>query len=446
MVIAMAWNSCRVLTEKYFRLAVFLLGINAISALLFILVVNRMYYDDQDNLADVHRYAREGVSAGNIRAHINSPGPTAFIWMAVAARAFPSDELRSARAAVLVSWLLLGAGILIGARYVRFPMLWYAALLVTLSFPHAVTATALVLTEGPTLLFAILGTLMYVEFISQPKYHINLEPLGIAAGVSIGLAITCRQYFLALLPAVVVFTMQQWRQRSLRSISPWILPTALSLMFAILPVILLVLVWKGLSSPGMVSGSSYRNWTASVGINLYRPLIAGFYIALYSLPLTFPAMARIRPEQRWRALVVATLFGCGSIHFMSTLLQPGPFNSLIGALSRIPHGQPLFFGFIVSAALYNLIAVSCLLWSHRTTLLSYPEVVFSALAIAFFVVEQLGVHGNIPFYDRYVIQVVPFLGIVAFALVPQITLARLLALAAMSVLGHGMLWRYAFGG
>src|SRR5260370_5460255 len=154
---------------------------------------------------------------------------------------------------------------------------------------------------------------------------------------------------MAFLPAVVELTMQQWRQRSLRSISPWILPTALSLMFGILPVILLVLVWKGLSSPGMVSGSSYRNWTASVGINLYRPLIAGFYIALYSLPLTFPAMTRIRPEQRWRALAVATLFGCGSIPLLSTLFPPGPLNSLIRALFRKPHGQPLLFPFIVSA-------------------------------------------------------------------------------------------------
>jgi hypothetical protein len=40
----------------------------------------------------------------------------------------------------------------------------------------------------------------------------------------------------------------------------------------------------------------------------------------------------------------------------------------------------------------------------------------------------------------------PFLGIVAFALVPQVNLARLLALGAMSVLGHSMLWRYALRG
>src|SRR5260370_10769667 len=119
---------------------------------------------------------------------------------------------------------------------------------------------------------------------------------------------------MAFLPAVVELTMQQWRQRSLRSISPWILQTAVSLKFAILPVLLLVLVWKGLSSPGMVSGSSYRNWTATVGVNFYRPIVTGFYIALYSLPLTFPAMLRLQPERRWRALLVAALVGFGAAH------------------------------------------------------------------------------------------------------------------------------------
>ena len=430
----------------YYRLAVLLFVLNAISALLFILLVNRMAYDDQYNLADVHRYASAGVSVDSIRAHINPAGPTGFAWMALAARRFPTDELRSARAAILISWLLLGAVILIGARYTRFPSLWYAALIVTLAFPHAVTAAALILTEGPALLFATLGTLLWVEFLSQPTYNLALEPLGIAAGVSIGLAITCRQYYLALLPAAVLFALHKWWHRSPRARSVWVLPTLLSLVAAILPVLLLVLVWKGLSSPGMVSGSSYRNWTATVGVNFYRPIVTGFYIALYSLPLTFPAMLRLRPEQRWRALLIAALGGFGATHFMSNLLQPGPFNSLIGTLSHAPRGQALFFGLVVCATVYNFVAVGLLLWEQRTILISCPPVVFSILAIVFFVAEQFGIQGNIPFYDRYVIQLAPFLGIIAFALLPQLNLTRLLALGAMSVLGHGMLWRYAFGG
>jgi hypothetical protein len=440
-------NNQETWTGKYGRLAAFLFLLNALSALFFIIFVNRMVYDDQYNLADVSRYAREGVSVNSVRAQINPAGPIGFVWMALAARSFPADELRSARAAVLGSWLLLGGMVLvIGARYARFPLLWYAAFLVTLSFPHAVSATALVLTEGPALLFATLGSLLLVEFLSQPMSSATLEPLGIAAGLSIGLAITTRQYYLTLLPAAALFALYQWRQRSAQVRSAWVLPTLQSLLAAISPVLLLVIVWKGLSSPGMVSGNSYANWKATVGVNFYRPIVAGFYIALYSLPLTFPAIYRVRSELRWKAFLVAVLGGSGASYFMSDLLQPGPFNSLVGTLSHAPRGQSLFFGLIVGATIYNLVAVGSMLWEQRAILFSCPLVVFSILTIVFFVLEQFGVQGNIPFYDRYVMQMAPFLGIIAFALFPQINLARLLALGGLSALGHVMLWRFAFRG
>lgn len=428
--------------RKYYRLTVILFVLNIVSASLFIISSNRMVYDDTYNLADVHRYAVNGISVDTIKAHVNPAGPSSYVWMAMAARLFPQDELRSARAAVLLSWLLIGVVILIGAYHTRFAAFWYSAFFVTLAFPHAVSAMALVLTEGPALLFAILGSLLWIEFLSQPTFNHNQEPLGIAAGLSVGLAITCRQYYLALLPAAVLFAVYLWRRRPPQEKAAWILPTALSLTAAGLPVLLLLLVWKGLSSPGMVSGGSYANWRAAVGMNFHRPIIAGFYVALYFLPLTFPAMLALRPKQRWRAGLVAGLGGLGAIHFMSTLLQPGPFNSLIDALSRIPRGQFLFFGLIVGVTIYNFTAVSVLLWERKATVLSYPPVIFSIFVILFFIAEQVGVQGNIPFYDRYVIQVAPFLGIIAFGVLPDLNLARILILGAMSVLGQCMLWRY----
>jgi hypothetical protein len=433
---------CQARIRKYFRLTVILFVLNIVSASLFIISFNRMVYDDTYNLADVHRYAVSGVSVDTIKAHVNPAGPASYAWMAMAARLFPENELRSARAAVLLSWLLIGVVILIGAHHTRFAAFWYSALFVTLAFPHAVSAMALVLTEGPALLFAILGSVLWIELLSRPSVNLNQEPLGIAAGLSLGLAITCRQYYLALLPAAILSVVCLWRRRSPQARAAWILPTALSLTAAGLPVLLLLLVWKGLSSPGMVSGGSYVNWRATVGMNFHRPIIAGFYVALYFLPLTFPAMLLLRPKQRWRAVLVAVLGGSGALHFMSTLLQPGPFNSLIDALSRMPRGQSLFFGLIVGVTIYNFIAVSVLLWERKAILLSYPPVIFSIFVILFFIAEQVGVQGNIPFYDRYVIQVAPFLGIIAFGLLPELNLTRVVILGAMSVLGHGMLWRY----
>jgi hypothetical protein len=364
--------------------------------------------------------------------------------MALAVRMFPGNELRSARAAILVCWLLLGAGILAAARYTRFPSFWYSALFVTLAFPHALIATALVMTEGPALLLATLGALMWVEFLSLPSFDLDREPVGVAGGVLIGLAITCRQYYLALLPAGLLFALLQWRKRSAEARSLWVLPILLSLAAAIPPVLLLVAVWKGLSSPNMAAGISYHNWKSTVGANFWRPIVTTFYIALYSLPLTFPAMRHVPRKQRWRTLLVAVLGGLAAVHFMSALLQPGPFHSIVGILSRTPRVQSLFFAMIVGATIYNLVAVVLLFWEKRTILLSSPPVVFSMLAIVFFIAEQFGIQGNLPFYDRYVIQLAPFLGIAAFALLPKLSTPRLLVLGASSALGQYMLWRYSF--
>src|SRR6266850_1188535 len=129
------------------------------SIALFIGFVNHPVYDDPFNVFDVHNYATKGLSVDALLTHRNPPGPTSFLWMAAGVRLLGGQELRDARIAVLVSWILLAAGILIGARYSRFPQLWLAALLATLVFPHSVEATATLLTEGPSLLFATLGAL-----------------------------------------------------------------------------------------------------------------------------------------------------------------------------------------------------------------------------------------------------------------------------------------------
>jgi hypothetical protein len=89
--------------------------------------------------------------------------------------------------------------------------------------------------------------------------------------------------------------------------------------------------------------------------------------------------------------------------------------------------------------------VGILLWEKRSSLLPVPLAVYAALEIACFIAEQVGVGGTAAFYDRYMIQLAPFLGVVAFALLPRLTPARVIPLAALSVVSHAMLWRNMVG-
>jgi hypothetical protein len=136
----------------------------------------------------------------------------------------------------------------------------------------------------------------------------------------------------------------------------------------------------------------------------------------------------------------------GITYFDSFFLQPGPLNSLIRFASRLPHGGTALFAVIAIVALYNAASVGVLLWEQHQAISSCAPAVFTLLVIVFFVAEQAGVGGNLPFYDRYVLQLAPFLGLIAFAVLPRLTPSRLFALAGLSVLSHVMLWRFAFNG
>lgn len=428
------------------RFLIFLVALNLLSAALFIGFVNRPVYDDQFNIFDVHNYASKGLSMDALQSHRNPPGPTSFLWMAAGARLLGGNELRAARIATLASWIFLAGGILLGARYSRFPELWYGAFTATLVFPHSVEATATLLTEGPSLLFGLLGALAWTEFVSRAESGSRTIFLGALGGLSMGLAVTCRQYNLALLPAAAaLFAFYYWRRQAGEK-SAGALSAIFSLALGALPVLLMVLVWKGISSPGMATGVSYdQMWKATVGLNLTRPLIVAFYTAVYLVPLTFPAIFQMKASQRLPAVFVAALGGLVITFFSSVFLQPGPLNSLIRFASRGPHGDTALFAAIAFVALYNAAAVCLLLWEQRQALSSCAPAVFALLMIVFFVAEQVGVGGNIPFYDRYVLQLAPFLGVLAFAILPQLTPSRLLALGSLSVFSHIMLWRFAFG-
>lgn len=433
--------------NSLFRVAVLVFIFNLISAAVFIAFVNHPVYDDGYNFFDVQHYASKGVSLATLRAQRNAPGPAGFIWMAASVRLIGGNELRDARIGALFSWMLLGAGIFLGARFSCSPDIWYAALLVSLVFPHSVMAAGTLLTEGPALLFAVLGALAWTEFVSRDDSHAASLILGMLGCLFLGLAVTCRQYSLAFLPAAALTAALQLRSRTLDPVGKWsFVGRALGcLALSLVPVLLLLRAWGGIASPGIESGTSYNMmYKASAGVNPLRPVIAALRLAVYLVPFTFPLIAKAK-RLRLPVLAIALLGGIAAGRWAESFLQPGPLNSLVGALGRAHLSREIVFGAIAVVAIYNAIAFSFALWEQRTSLLSSPPAAFSLLAIVFFVGEQLAVGGNIPFYDRYVLQVAPFIGALAFAVLPVFDKARFMAIIALSFLSQFMLWRLAVG-
>jgi hypothetical protein len=437
------WDSTGII-DSFPKIIISVFTLSLLSALLFILLVNRPVYDDVFNIFDVKAYAHRGVIVSTVRAQRNPPGPGSFIWMAAGARLLGGGELRDARLAVLASWVLLVIGILVAAPYSRFSQLWYGALLTALVFPHSLIATATLLTEGPALVFAILGTLVWTEAVSRPKVTSTVFAIGILGGLGIGAAIISRQYYVALLPAAAVLALYLLRQRASESRTLWLASVILSLTVAVIPLLLLVAVWRNISSPGMATGTSYEIYHAGMGLNFLRPLVAAFCTGFYLIPLTFPVMKCVQSGLRWRVLLVAAIIGTAAVPFRTYLVNIGVLHSLLQFAFRLPAAGIVAFGCIAILITYNAIALSLLLWEKRQDVLRCPPVIFALLTVLFFVGEQFGVGGNIPFYDRYILQLAPFLGLIAFFLIPKVTLSRAAVLAGMYLLSQEMLWRFLF--
>jgi hypothetical protein len=437
------WDSPRLIISLP-KIIILVFTLSIISALLFIFLVNRPVYDDPYNISDVRAYAHGGVSISAVRAQRNPPGPGSFIWMAVGVRLLNSAELRDARLAILSSWILLVIGMLVFASYSRFCQLWYGALLATLVFPHSLTATATLLTEGPALLFAILGTLAWTEAVSQRKVSSKVFILSMMGGLGIGAAIISRQYNAALLPAAAVLLLYLFSQRASEGRPLWLASVTLSLTVAVIPMLLLLAVWGNVSSPAMATGTSYVTYQAGLGLNFLRPLVAAFCTGFYLIPLTYPAMKSVQSKRRWRVLLLAVIIGTAAVPFRTYLVNIGVLNSLLNFTFRLPAAGIVAFASIAILITYNALTLGMLLWEKRRGVLRCPPVIFALLTVLSFVGEQLGVGGNIPFYDRYVLQLAPFLGLIAFFLLPVVTLSRVAVLVGMYLLSQIMLWRYLF--
>ena len=415
-----------------------------LSTTLFIIHVNRPVYDDGFNIYDVHAYAQKGVSVASVSAQRNAPGPASFIWMAAGVRLLNGEELRDARLAVLASWVVLVAGVFIVAPYSDFPQLWYAALLTALVFPHSSQATATLLTEGPALLFAMLGVLAWTEAISRPKATAAVFVLSVVGGLAMGVATICRQYNLALLPAAAGVGLYQLRRRASEDRPVWLANIVLMLTLSVTPLLALVLVWKGITSPSMAAGVSYGNYHASAGLNFFRPIVASFCVGFYLVPLTFPAMWRNKSGRRWQTLLAASLIGIAAVPARGHIVNIGVLHSVILALSRLAFSEEIAFGVIAILIFYNALAFGLLLWEKRAVLLESPPMTLALLIIIFYIGEQLGVGGNVPFYDRYVLLLAPFMGLLSFSLIPRLTWPRLAVVIGMFLFSQTLLWRFAF--
>ncbi|HET9400067.1 MAG TPA: hypothetical protein VFO34_03865 [Candidatus Acidoferrales bacterium] len=426
------------------KLALCALALNCVSALLFIASVKRPVYDEPYLMVDATRYASAGVSLSTLRAHINAMGPTGLILAALPMRvAAPDNRLTAARIAILASWLLLGASVFVVAPRTESPEIWYVALFFALIFPHAMTATATLLTEGPALLFALTGSMLWVYGVSAKKLSIKSAAALFVGGFLLGVSVTCRQYYFAAVGAAALFALYSlFQRRSSNSTSGgWTIVVAASFLAALAPIAVLFRIWGGLSSPLSAAGSNY-GVHSHLGVSLLRPVIAALCIAIYLLPFTFPFGLSRNFTRGWRAIAISAIAGISAAIAMPQVLQPGPIHSFVALADRLPWGSRIVFGALSAIAIFNAIQFVRECSRRRHEILQCPPAMFAALVVLLFMAEQFAIGGEVPFFDRYVLQIAAYLGAVVYVLAPRFIFSRYLSFAFLWGLSQFMLWRY----
>jgi hypothetical protein len=216
-----------------------------------------------------------------------------------------------------------------------------------------------------------------------------------------------------------------------------------TLVSAVLLVLWLVLVWGGLSSPGMAAGTSMPGWVARSGLNPERPLIALFYICVYSLLLFWPALleGRIKAKVEW--FIGGTLVTSAVILAGVQVVQAGPLKAVLDRVFGVGILQTIAASILAGIGAAALAQLVMLFHQRRDALMRSPFVLVSILVVVFFVAEQIAVGGNIPFYERYLLQIAPFLGMIRAFAIPRIRTADVAIWLAMAGAGQLMLWRYS---
>jgi len=91
---------------------------------------------------------------------------------------------------------------------------------------------------------------------------------------------------------------------------------------------------------------------------------------------------------------------------------------------------------------FNSLELIKRIYKYRGIVFKQLIYTFSITFVLLFVLEQLFVGGNIPFYERYLFQIMPFICIVLFYNVRTFKFIYFLFPLLSLVIGQYMIWRY----
>jgi hypothetical protein len=406
-----------------------------ISAAVFLFSVRRQVFDERNYELDVGRYEREGITVASVRAHESPAGPGMTVLASLGGRIVPGSVV-ARRVPMFAAWLIAVALLLALARQRPDDAVVPIAGALLLVFPHTPLSMATLLTEGPAIA-CVLAALLTSGVVRSGAEPGGSEQGAVLAGLCVGLSLFFRQYYLALAPA---FALAWWRHPA--RWQRWVL-------FSIGPLAALAgyfYLWGGLTSVAARAGVTF-GYKAHLGVDFLRPFSALGYVGIYVLPLLPREEWRLLFRGRRAALAVAVVLGAALITCSGrSVWGNGPLMTILSGFGRIhPAARTAADWILTSGAFLAVLLLAALVWTSRPRAFE-PLAVLCWSFVVFFALEQAGVGGTIPYYERYAHQTVFFAAALVAILAPPRTSVVLTFILVLFLESEWILWRNVLGG
>ncbi|GAB4055839.1 hypothetical protein [Spirosoma litoris] len=382
--------------------------------------------DEDFHLAASEAFAKGGINLTTLYNHLPPTGVASHIWFALWMKLFPGIDYIGLRL-ITCAGLLVVAGFAYRHLHNRSVISQHKVLGASwfmLVCPYFFVTVSTIQTEGPALIFLFSGLLLLSTSGLKHFFPFFLGCL------LLGFTTIARFYYLPLLPALfILLVTSDWEYFKQYGLKEGVVNRGLlylSIGIGLLPLAGLVLLWGGFTPPLFHQWSKLRS---GVSFNQLRPISALLITGLYIAPFVLANLLRgVKPLARILAIALplALMLGVFRINLFHDSLSvsdvfSGPVEHGVGWVeSRGRWGLPLGL-----FALYSISLVS--LYVFIGELVSYVKVhgftdkgfLFSLTFVIFFIVSQVFIGGNHPFFERYLIHPWPFLGYILVQLTPD---------------------------
>jgi hypothetical protein len=373
----------------------------------FLVFQHKAIYDEDFHLIEIQNFFKNGLNSQSLSQYATESGIFAHFIASRFIYLIPNALL----AARLSSFLFLSVFSWFFLFKVKENQAYYFAFLFFISNYISFHLGAIFLTETTAFCLAFISIYNLGKYLENPKIAFAL-----ISSICLGLAMISRFYLMALYPTILCFILIKaiFEKKSKGEILVSLFVFSSSIIF----LAILVFQWEGITPPAFKI--RYPEFDSGVGFGIIRPIISLLYVGIFALPIIVLSQ-RFKIKSYFKEILISiiitviiyiyipNLWDTSGIPNHSTGIVDFVLDAVRSISPIVYHIANFFFQFL---GVMGLLIISKSIFEKFD--FKSNKLLFSLLFMFFYTLEQAFVSGNVAYYERYLLLVYPFLGIIIF--------------------------------